>query len=56
MDESYILLEQDDSQSTYYLACTKSGAVYYGAVNEDMELACDWKLISIDADSMETIH
>jgi len=56
MDEGYLLLEQDDNQRSYYLACTKSGAIYYGAVNEAMELASDWKLISVDVDAMETVH
>lgn len=56
MDEGYLLLEQDDRQKSYYIACTKSGAIYYGAANEEMELASDWKLVSIDVDSMETIH
>lgn len=56
MDDGYLLLEQDDSQHTYYLACTKSGALYYGALDENMELASEWKLVSVNISSMETIH
>ena len=56
MDDGYLLLEQDDNKRSYYLACTKSGAIYYGAANEDMELTSDWKLVSVDVDSMENIH
>ncbi len=56
MDEDYLMIEQGEGVDTYYFACTKSGAIYYGAANENMELTSEWKLVSVDADTMETIH
>ena len=56
MDDGYILLEQDDAKNAYYLAVTKSGALYYGSANEQMDLTSEWKLMSVDAETMETIH
>ena len=56
IDEGYLLLEQDDNKQSYYIACTKNGAIYYGATNESMELTSDWKLLSVNIDVMETIH
>ena len=56
MDEGYLLLEKDDDNQSYYLACTKSGAIFYGAVNDKMELASEWKLLSLDEDSIDVTH
>ncbi len=56
MEEGYLYLEQDDSKQPYYFAYTKNGALYYGAMNEDMELASDWKLVSLDENTVDTIH
>ncbi len=56
MDDGYLLLEQDDTNNAYYLAVTKSGALYYGTANEEMDLTSEWKLMSVDAATMETIH
>ncbi len=56
MDDGYILLEQDDANNAYYLAVTKSGALYYGPANEDMALTSEWKLMSVDVATMETVH
>jgi len=56
MKDGYLLIEKDDCQEAYYLACTESGAIYYGAADENMDLASDWKLISVDVDTIETIH
>lgn len=56
MEDGYLLIEEDDKHKAYYLACTKNGAIYYGAVDENMELESDWKLVSVDVDCMETIH
>ncbi len=56
MDDGYLLLEKDDANNAYYLAMTKSGALYYGAANEQMDLASEWKLMSVDASIVETIH
>ena len=56
MDDGYLLLEQDDTNNAYYLAVTKSGALYYGTANEEMDLTSEWKLMSVDAATMEAIH
>ena len=56
MDDGYILLEQDDAENAYYLAVTKSGALYYGTANEDMDLTSEWRLMSVNAATIETIH
>jgi|TARA_B110000240_G_C13232643_1_gene339648 hypothetical protein len=56
MNDNYMLLEQDDANNAYYLAVTKSGALYYGAANKQMDLTSEWKLMSVDAATMETIH
>lgn len=56
MEEGYLYLEQDDAKESYYFAYTKNGALYYGAANKDMELASDWKLVSVDEKSVDTIH
>ena len=56
MEEGYLYLEQDDAQETYYFAYTKNGALFYGAANDDMGLANGWKLVSVDAKTVDTIH
>ncbi|MFK7795331.1 MAG: hypothetical protein AB8B89_08285 [Gammaproteobacteria bacterium] len=56
MNDGYLLLEKDDANNAYYLAVTESGALYYGAANEDMGLTSEWKLMSVDEATMETIH
>lgn len=56
MDEEYLMIEQGEGINTYYLACTKNGAIYYGQANQNMELISAWKLVSLDEDTMETIH
>jgi hypothetical protein len=56
MDDGYILLEQDDAENAYYLAVTKSGALYYGTANADMDLTSEWRLMSVNAATIETIH
>ncbi len=56
MDQEYLFLEQDDTNSDYYLAMTASGALYYGAVNSELELVTDWKLININRDDVGSIH
>ena len=56
MDDGYLLLERDDTESSYYLAVTKRGALYYGSANTDMDLISEWKLIAMDVDAMGSVH
>ena len=56
MDDGYLLLEEDDSKNAYYLAVTKSGALYYGSVNADMDLSSEWRLIAVDEATINSIH
>ncbi|MDW3095470.1 MAG: hypothetical protein R8G33_07355 [Gammaproteobacteria bacterium] len=56
MDDGYLLLEQDDTKSAYYLAMTKSGALYYGSVNTNMDLNSEWKLIVMDETTIDSVH
>jgi hypothetical protein len=56
MDDGYLLLERDDADNAYYLAVTKTGALYYGATNEKMDLTSEWKLMSVDAETMDIVH
>lgn len=56
MDDGYLLLEKDDTKNAYYLAMTKSGALYYGSVNTDMDLTSEWKLIVMDEAVIDFVH
>ncbi len=56
MEDGYLLLEQGDEGNAYYLAVTKSGALYYNAANVNSGEQGDWKLLSVDSDTMETVH
>lgn len=56
MDEGLLYFEKDDTLESYYLAVTKSGALYYGAADINMDLKNDWKLVRIDENTVETVH
>ena len=56
MKDGYLFLEQDDLNKAYYFVYTKNGALFYGPTNDKMELADEWKLVSVNEETADIIH
>ena len=57
MDISDLMyFEKSEVSSSYCLALTESGQVYYCVADDDLKPSGDWKLVNLDEKAMSVLH